>query len=156
MLGVESAVAGIVDLRAHDVGGQHVGRELDALKVRVDGGGERAQRECLGESRHAFEQQMTVGDQADQEPVHEVFLADDDPADFLFQRTHPGRSGLHGLVDRLDASVFARGGIGRAAGRGGDAAIFEVVTLGGREGRQVLGRSFECGGHMFRRWYLRA
>ena len=156
MLGVESAVAGIVDLRAHDVGGQHVGRELDALKARVDGGGERAQRERLGESRHAFEQQMTVGDQADQEPVHEIFLADDDTADFLFQRPHPGGSGLHGLVDRLDASVFARRRVGGTAGRWGDAAIFEVVTLGGREGGQVFGRGFECGGHMFGRWYLRA
>ena len=49
-------------------------------------GRERLKRECLRESGHAFEQDVAVGDEADEQAVHEIFLADQYAADFLAQR----------------------------------------------------------------------
>ena len=40
--------------------------------------GERGHRERLGEPGHALEQHVAVGEQADQQPVEHVALADDD------------------------------------------------------------------------------
>ena len=93
--GVIVAVLRIVNQRADDVGGQQVGRELDAMKLRLDGRGQRADGQRLGQARHAFEQDMAVGEQADEQPVHQMFLADDDLADFLAQPADPGRGALH-------------------------------------------------------------
>ena len=72
VLGVEAAVARVVDHGADDVGGQHVGRELEAVELQLRGGGQRLERERLGQARHAFEEDVAVGDQADEQAVHEV------------------------------------------------------------------------------------
>ena len=61
---VESAVLRAVDQRADDVGGQQIGGELNALEVGIGRGGERADAQGLGEPRHAFEQHVAVGEQA--------------------------------------------------------------------------------------------
>ena len=67
----------IVDLRAEHVGRQQVGRELNAVEGRVDRLGERPHGQRLGQSRHALEQHVAAGEQADQQPVDHVVLADD-------------------------------------------------------------------------------
>ena len=54
-----------------------------------------AHGERLGQAGHALEQHVAVGEQPDQQPVHQVLLADDDAADLVAERAHPGR----GLVD---------------------------------------------------------
>ena len=54
---------------ADDVGRQQVGRELDALELRRRGVGERLDQQRLGQARHALEQHVPVGEQADQQPV---------------------------------------------------------------------------------------
>ena len=80
------AVLRIVNQRADDVRGQQVGRELDAMEFGLDGGGERAHGERFGQAGNAFQQHVAVGEQADQQAVHQLFLADDHLADFVAQR----------------------------------------------------------------------
>jgi len=61
---------------------------------------------------------MTVGQQTDEKPVDEVVLADDHPAHFLLERTHPGGGLPHGFGDGLNPGVLARPhGCRRRAGR---------------------------------------
>ena len=74
-----------VDQGADQVGGQQVGRELDALEARLDAGAQGLDGQGLGEAGHAFEQHVAVGEQADEQAVHEVFLADDDAAQLALQ-----------------------------------------------------------------------
>ena len=81
----------IVDLRADHVGGQQVRRELDALERRVDRLGERSHRERLGQPGHALEQHVAAGEQADQQPVDHVVLADDPPRDLPRDVLHQSR-----------------------------------------------------------------
>ena len=86
----------IVDERAHDVGRQQVGRELDAREVGVDGLRERAHGQRLREAGHAFEEDVAVGEEADQQAIDEVLLADDDPGDLFAEARHPGAGGVDG------------------------------------------------------------
>ena len=71
----------VEDLGADHVGGQHVGRELDAREARVDGAGQAAHGQRLGQARHALEQHVAAGQQADQQARHHRLLADEDLAD---------------------------------------------------------------------------
>ena len=80
--------------------GQQVGRELDAVKGGMDGGGQGADAHGLGQTGHAFEQDVAVGQQPDQQPVHQLLLADDDPADLRAEPADPASRGLHLLVQR--------------------------------------------------------
>ena len=79
----ERAARLVEDLRADDVGRQQVGRELDAVERGVDRLGQRAHRERLGQAGHALEQHVTAGEQADQQALDHVLLADDAPRDLL-------------------------------------------------------------------------
>ena len=54
---------------------------MAAASVRTD--------KVLARPGHAFQQHVAVGQQADQQPVHQMFLADDDLADFLAQLWRP-------------------------------------------------------------------
>ncbi len=60
-----------IDFGAGEVGGQQIGRELDAVEVAFDARGEFLDRRGLGQSRRAFDQQMAVGEQRDQQAVDE-------------------------------------------------------------------------------------
>ena len=95
--GVVFAVLRIVNQRADDVRRQQIGRELDAVKFRLHRRRERADGQCLGEAGHAFKQDVAVGEQADEQPIHELFLPDDDAGDFLAQFGDP-RGRLRDLV----------------------------------------------------------
>ncbi len=67
---------GAIDLRAEDVCGQEVGRELDPLKRGLDGGGERLDGRGLCEPRQTFEQEVTVAKETDEHPLHKLALPD--------------------------------------------------------------------------------
>ena len=112
--GVVFAILRIVNQRADDVRRQQIGRELDAMKLRLHRRRERADGKRLGESGHAFEQDVAVGEQADEQPVHELFLPDDDAGDFLAQRARSTRT-----FARLGLSTMCscRLNLGRAARR---------------------------------------
>ena len=64
--------------------------ELNAREPRLDGAGQRLQREGLGETGDALEQDVPVGEQGDEEAVDQIGLADEDAADLVSQRLQPG------------------------------------------------------------------
>ena len=74
---------GIDDHAADDVGGHQIGRELDARILQVQHARKRAQQRGLAQSGNAFEQHVAAGEQADENAVDDILLADDDLSDFL-------------------------------------------------------------------------
>ena len=99
----------IVDLRADDVGGQHVRGELQSGEAHVNGGRQGFDREGLGQSRDPFEQDMAVGQQPYDEPLDQVFLTDDDLVDFVEQRRHEQAGLLHLGIDGAYSGIhFSR------------------------------------------------
>ena len=69
------AVNLVQHLRAGDVRWQQVGRELDTAHLRIQVSGQRLDGAGLGQSRQAFEEQMTVGQQADDDLANNLVLA---------------------------------------------------------------------------------
>ena len=67
--------------------------------------GQRLHRERLGQAGHAFEQHVAVGQQADDQPLDQVGLADDDLAHFVKQRAHERAGFLHRFVDGVDSGI---------------------------------------------------
>ena len=74
------------DLGADDVGRHQVRRELDAAEVQRQRLAERAHEQRLAEAGHAFEQAVAAGEQADEELLDHLVLADDDLGDRRAQR----------------------------------------------------------------------
>ena len=105
VLGAEAAVLRIVNHRAHDVGGQHVRRELNTLEAEVDASGEGFERERFCQAGHAFEQDVAVGDERNEQAVDQMLLADNHAPHLLLQRAHPRRSLLHRIMHRLNGRV---------------------------------------------------
>ena len=101
-------MVGLPDARADEVGGDEVGRELDAVEGAAEHVGERPHGQRLGEAGHALEQHMTAGQQRDEHALEHRVLADD------------------------DALALPQGRLEGAARLVGDAAI--GVRLGGEEG----------------------
>ena len=108
--------------------GQQIGRELDAMELGLHRRRERADGQRLGQAGHAFEQDVAVGEQADEQPVHELFLADDDVGDFLAQFADPVGGGLHFFVQRY---AHVRGNLER------EGALTQVIQ-GQRHGLQRI------------------
>jgi hypothetical protein len=79
----------IVHLSSEHVGRQQVRRELDAMERRVDRFSERSNRERLGKTWHALEQDMSAREEADEQPVDHVILPHNAtrnlPSDVLYQ-----------------------------------------------------------------------
>ena len=61
--------------------GTRSGRELDARERPADHLREGLYGQRLGDAGHALEQHVSLGQQADQHPLDELVLADDDPLD---------------------------------------------------------------------------
>ena len=113
-------VAGVVDERAGDVRGQQVGCELHAVKRRVNGRSERAHRERLREAGYAFEQHVAVREQADEQAIDQVLLADDNLPDDLAQTCDPCRSAGDAGVQFIEG--FAHSWKNRGRGRTAESA----------------------------------
>jgi hypothetical protein len=77
-----AVVAGFDDHAAHDIGGHQVGRELDAGIFQLQRARQGAQQGGLAQARHAFQQHVPGGQQADEHTFHDVVLADNDFGDF--------------------------------------------------------------------------
>ena len=71
----ELARARIQDRRPGDVAREQIGRELDAAEAGVDGVGQRAHHERLGEPGQALEQHMASREQCDQQGLDGCILA---------------------------------------------------------------------------------
>jgi hypothetical protein len=106
-LGREDAVARVVDEGADQVGGQQVGGELQPVEAGVDGLRQGLHRQRLGQAGHALEQDVPVGEQADQHAVDDVALADDDLADLLAQPVDERRRVLDLLIDHCGISLHS-------------------------------------------------
>ena len=79
-LGRELAGSRVINQRADQIRRQQIGRKLEALEAGLDAGRQRLDGQRLGQAGHAFEQDVAVGEQAEQQSVDEIFLADDDVA----------------------------------------------------------------------------
>ena len=91
-----AAVAGLFeDLGAGDVRRHQVGRELDSLELEVKDLGDRADEQRLRQPGRAGDQAMAAGEQADQELMRRLLLADDDLGELVLD---PAAA----LVDLLD------------------------------------------------------
>ena len=69
----------VEDHGADEVGREQVGRELDPGERRANDLGQRAHGERLGQSRHALQQDVAAGEQADEEPLDHGILPHDAP-----------------------------------------------------------------------------
>ena len=82
----EAAVLRAPDFGAGEVGGQQVRRELHAGEVRVQPRGERADGAGLGQARRAFDEQVPIGEQRDQQAFDQLGLPDDLGGELVAQR----------------------------------------------------------------------
>ncbi len=64
-------------VRAGDVAGHQVGRELDPLEAHVENAGQRADHQRLGQPRHAFQQAVAAGEDRREELLDHLVLPDD-------------------------------------------------------------------------------
>ena len=101
----EAAGLRIVNLRADDVGGQHVRRELQARKFHADARGHGFDGQGFRQPRHAFEQNVAVGEQPDDQPLGQIILPDDDFSKFREKRVREGAGFLDRFVDGVNSSI---------------------------------------------------
>ena len=88
----------VEDPRADDVGGNEVGRELDALELAADRLGERLHGHGLGEPGHALDEEVAARQERDDHPLEQGVLADDhalDLVEHLLQRRVQGGLSIH-------------------------------------------------------------
>ena len=123
-LEVNSPALLVVDDRADEVGGEEIGGELDARELGVEGVAERADGERLGEAGDALDQDVAAGEQADQDALDHVGLADDDLAD-LGQQLVDERALLG---DQLVQCADVVHGMRDSRGREGDVATPRFTT----------------------------
>ena len=103
LFGGELACSRIVDEGADEVCGEEVRCELDPLELGVDAGGEGFDGEGFCDAGNSFEEDVAVGEEADEEAVDERLLADDDAGDFVVERFDP----LAGLGDLFGKFLWA-------------------------------------------------
>ena len=92
------------DVGAGDVHRHQVGRELDAAELQRHRLGQLADQQRLGQPRHAHQQRVAAGEQADRQPLDHVVLADDDLAQFRRELAVD----LAQFVDGIDV-IFGQG-----------------------------------------------
>ena len=68
----------VEDLRAEDVGGHQVGRELDAVGAQPEHRAHGVDELGLGEARHADEEAVAAGKHRGQRPLDDRLLPEDD------------------------------------------------------------------------------
>ena len=95
LFGGKLAGAWVVDEGSDEIGWEKVRGELDALKLGMNAGGECFYGEGFCDARNAFEEDVSVGEKADKEAVHEGLLTDDNARDLVVEGFDP----LAGLDD---------------------------------------------------------
>ena len=101
----ERARLRIVNLRADDVGRQHVGRELQSRKFHANTARQGFHGQRLGQARNTFEQNMTICQESDYQSLDKVRLADDDLSQFIEKRAQKCAGFLHRLIDGVDSGI---------------------------------------------------
>ncbi len=110
VLGAVFPIVLIVNHGTHNVGRQQIRRELDALKFRLDDRGKRFHGHGFGQAGNAFQQNMTVRQQADEQTLNHVFLADDDFAHLLGDFLDKCAFFLNPGIDGLNVNVHLSSG----------------------------------------------
>jgi hypothetical protein len=125
-----SAGLGVVleDVGPGDVRRHHVGRELDAPEREARDPRHRADEQRLGQPGHPDEQDVPAGEQACEELLDHVLLADDDLADL---RAEPAVI----LRQRGDGRGIIAGQFGRGGGRHAGGPRLDSVGHSGRSKR---------------------
>ena len=116
------------DAGADEVGGHEVGGELDAGELAADDLRQRRHGERLGQPGDALDQAVAVGQQAQQHPLDEPVLADDDALD-LEERVLEQR-GVLGAGDGYGWAVRPASAAGWAA---------RLRSQGSPRGSEVVG-----------------
>ena len=80
-VGVEGAGVRSVDPRAYEVRRHEVGRELNAVEGPAENAGGGLDRQSLGETWHALDEEMPAGEQAGQDTLQHLVLAGDHASD---------------------------------------------------------------------------
>ena len=93
-----------IDHRTDHVGRQQVGGKLNTTEVGVDGLCHRLDGEGLGQARHALEEDVSVGQQADQQSLGHLFLSDDDLVHLQVDQVHKLALTLDFLVQFTNVS----------------------------------------------------
>jgi hypothetical protein len=78
----ELAILGIIDLGTNQVGGQQVGRKLNAGEIGLNCLSHSFHQQSLGQAGHTFQQNMAIGQKRDQNALNQRFLADHYLVDF--------------------------------------------------------------------------
>ena len=108
-LRLERAVGRAVDARPDEVGGHQVRGELDALEAAAQDVGEGLDGQRLGQAGDALEQDVAAGQEADEDALEHLVLADDDPSDL--EQDGLGHGARVGRVGQ-GAQVGGRRGLG--------------------------------------------
>ena len=95
-----------VDQCTDQVCRQQVGGELNAREIGIDGFGQRGDGQRFGQPRHAFQQDVPVGEQADQKGVDQVILSDNHLTHFAAQRIDEDAFAFDPFVEFLDVDDF--------------------------------------------------
>ena len=114
---LEALDAAVPHADADDVGGQQVGRELDAAVLGVDRGGEGLGQGGLAHAGHVLDEEVALGDEADHGEGDDVVLALDDLADVVDDRRRRRRRGRRGVAGLIGGRRLV--GHGRASVGGG-------------------------------------
>ena len=107
-LDLEAALVRAVDARPDEVGRHQVRGELDALERPAEDLGEGLDGQGLGQTGHALEEEVAAGQEADEDSLEHLVLADDDPPDLEHDRFGGGPG-----VARIGQRVQVGGGRGR-------------------------------------------
>ena len=103
---IEGVVFSAVDECTHDVGGEQVGGELNASELGVDERSERADGECFGQSRHTLEENVSVGEESDEQGLREMGLPHHDARHTFGERLDETGVRLNVGVQRADIFIF--------------------------------------------------
>ena len=92
---LEAALPLVEDVRAHDVGGQQVGRALHARELAVDAARQRAGQRRLADARVVLDEDVALGEQRHDHVVEDLVADLDGPPDVLLDPPREGARGLH-------------------------------------------------------------
>ena len=106
----EFAGSRVVNLGADYIRGKQIGSELNPLKLQVQGASDGADRERFREAGNAFEQDVAIGEQADEQAVEKLPLADEYAFDGGVERLEFRSEFLDvlGGAARAHATAFSR------------------------------------------------
>ncbi len=124
------------DLGADDVGGHEVRGELETGEVKVDGIGQSLQQFGLAQARDAFQENVALAQQPENDLAHDGFLAGDPAAD---GRLDVGETAGEG-ADQV--GVGAASAFDRSVGR---VRIESRRGVGRRHRRRCFAGGFGCG-----------